>query len=114
MPMDEARITRGTVQDKLFRFVFLADCSLQRVIDNAKERTILLSEIYPSRSDSPPRPRSMPRLPAPPPLNTVIDRSTTNTTKALQVICAFPLSGQYGPGSRFLYVEIHYPSSRRQ
>ena len=50
----------------------------------------------------------MPRLPAPPPLNTVIDRSTTNTTKALQVICAFPLSGQYGPGSRFLYVEIHY------
>lgn len=57
MPMDEARITRVTVQDKLFRFVFLADCSLQRVIDNAKERTVLLSEIYPSQSDSGPAPK---------------------------------------------------------
>jgi hypothetical protein len=49
-------LREGTVQDKLFRVVFLADCSLQRVIDNAKERTVLLSEIYQSRSDSAPAP----------------------------------------------------------
>jgi hypothetical protein len=62
----------------------------------------------------PPRPTSMPLLPAPPLLNALIDRLTTDTTKALQVICAFPVSGQYGLGSRFLYVEIHYLSSRPQ
>jgi hypothetical protein len=50
-------------------------------------------------------------MPPPPPptavLGTLISRNATGaalnvTTQALHVICEFPLSGQYGPGSRFL------------
>lgn len=34
-----------------------------------------------------------------------INNSVTNATgEALQVVCAWPVSGQYGPGSRVLYV----------
>lgn len=40
-----------------------------------------------------------------------VPNSTSNT---VQVICAWPVSGQYGPGSRFLYVaqytqDLHEP-----
>lgn len=29
--------------------------------------------------------------------------NNTSTANTVQVICAWPVSGQYGPGSRFLY-----------
>ena len=35
--------------------------------------------------------------------------TTATTAAALQVVCAWPVSGQYGPGSRVLYV---YPRPR--
>lgn len=40
-------------------------------------------------------------------LNTLVTRNATDpnsTINALQVVCAWPVSGQYGPGSRVLYV----------
>ncbi|KAE9368575.1 hypothetical protein N431DRAFT_494006 [Stipitochalara longipes BDJ] len=51
------------------------------------------------------------RLSATPLLSTLVEhkaianfpRATNVTADALQVICAWPLSGQYGPGSRLLY-----------
>lgn len=59
----------------------------------------------------------MPALSAPPFLNSLVDRAafanatsspfTANGTAVshpLQVVCAWPVSGQYGPGSRLLYV----------
>jgi hypothetical protein len=50
----------------------------------------------------------MPRLPLTAVLDTLLKRNATqtatnNTTQVLHVICEFPLSGQYGPGSRYLY-----------
>jgi len=39
----------------------------------------------------------------------IIPRATNGTVDALQVICAWPFSGQYGPGSRVLYVLVFYP-----
>lgn len=41
--------------------------------------------------------------------NSLVQRSTlslaSNTTgPILEVICAWPVSGQYGPGTRYLYV----------
>lgn len=41
--------------------------------------------------------------------NSLVQRSTlplaSNTTDPiLEVICAWPVSGQYGPGTRYLYV----------
>lgn len=38
-----------------------------------------------------------------PVLNTLNATATNATSDALQVICAWPVSGQYGPGSRILY-----------
>jgi hypothetical protein len=35
--------------------------------------------------------------------------ATTEGDQALQVVCAFPVSGQYGPGSRVLYCELPSP-----
>lgn len=44
-------------------------------------------------------------------LSTLVDRDINTTAAAavappdpLQVVCAWPVSGQYGPGSRYLYV----------
>ncbi|KAI0138131.1 hypothetical protein F4776DRAFT_79976 [Hypoxylon sp. NC0597] len=63
----------------------------------------------------------MPALPSTLPLDTLIGRNitldsvafsltsnVTNTTSenALQVVCAWPVSGQYGPGSRVLYYAL--------
>ncbi|KAF8855957.1 hypothetical protein BDZ45DRAFT_594913 [Acephala macrosclerotiorum] len=49
----------------------------------------------------------MPALSSASLLNTLVPRNVTATGNAtnhtLQVICAFPVSGQYGPGSRILY-----------
>ncbi|KAE8452223.1 hypothetical protein EG329_001690 [Mollisiaceae sp. DMI_Dod_QoI] len=44
-------------------------------------------------------------------LNTLVERSTNATSqnatsKALHVVCAWPVSGQYGPGSRVLYYAL--------
>lgn len=41
--------------------------------------------------------------------NSLVQRSTlphtsNNTDPILEVICAWPVSGQYGPGTRYLYV----------
>lgn len=53
----------------------------------------------------------MPALPfATPLLNTLVDRDVISSTAAsnstngtaLQVVCAWPVSGQYGPGTRVL------------
>ncbi|KAK4156592.1 hypothetical protein C8A00DRAFT_40977 [Chaetomidium leptoderma] len=41
-------------------------------------------------------------MPALPPLHLLVGRTAANTNE-LQVICSFPVSGQYGPGSRILY-----------
>ena len=42
-------------------------------------------------------------------LNTLVDRNAgspaANATNALQVVCAWPVSGQYGTGSRVLYAD---------
>jgi len=38
----------------------------------------------------------------------ILPRAANATVDALQVICAWPLSGQYGPGSRLLYVLIPF------
>lgn len=35
-------------------------------------------------------------------LEVVAPRAVNNTTEALQVICAWPVSGQYGTGTRVL------------
>lgn len=34
----------------------------------------------------------------------VLLSSRNDTAHSIQVICAWPVSGQYGPGSRYLYV----------
>ncbi|KAM0807066.1 hypothetical protein AB5N19_07405 [Seiridium cardinale] len=36
-------------------------------------------------------------------INTLINRDLNTTADPLQVVCAWPVSGQYGPGSRVLY-----------
>ena len=56
----------------------------------------------------------MPVLPATPLLERLANHTGTNppfapgttnaTENALKVVCAWPVSGQYGPGSRVLYV----------
>ncbi|KAF2443696.1 hypothetical protein P171DRAFT_415370 [Karstenula rhodostoma CBS 690.94] len=45
----------------------------------------------------------MPALLPTPELADVAIRATGNATTGLQVVCAWPVSGQYGPGSRVLY-----------
>lgn len=44
--------------------------------------------------------------------NTLVQRSTNiispnATDQALEVVCAWPVSGQYGPGTRVLYAPLH-------
>ncbi|KAF9731965.1 hypothetical protein PMIN03_000083 [Paraphaeosphaeria minitans] len=48
----------------------------------------------------------MPALLPTPELADVAIRATGNATEGLRVVCAWPVSGQYGPGSRVLYVPI--------
>jgi len=55
----------------------------------------------------------MPAIPSPPELleNILVYRSTdlppgNATAEVLEVICAWPVSGQYGPGTRVLYDPI--------
>ncbi|KAH6646108.1 hypothetical protein BKA67DRAFT_583253 [Truncatella angustata] len=39
-------------------------------------------------------------------INNLIARDSNATSNALQVVCAWPVSGQYGPGSRVLYYAL--------
>lgn len=48
-------------------------------------------------------------MPAIPHLSTEVNRTLDTPDAAsdiLQVICAWPVSGQYGPGTRILYVAV--------
>jgi hypothetical protein len=47
----------------------------------------------------------MAALHAPPPLNHLAVR---DPIQPLQVVCAWPMSGQYGPGTRVLYVSFFF------
>lgn len=58
-------------------------------------------------------------------LSTLVDRDINTTAAAavapadpLQVVCAWPVSGQYGPGSRYLYEPLHlhsiFPPTRQE
>ena len=57
----------------------------------------------------------MPALPSASLINTLVVRNATavnaTTNPYLQVVCAWPVSGQYGIGSRILYVSFEIPNA---